>query len=243
MNLCRGKSPIELSDLTIELAARSHRIVLSMETLIELAAPLRNNLILEVRRDLNRLEALPLVFVNEARIYDMELREAVEAFEQGREYKFAAITPFTSRLADAIDIHGVPLYIIEYGRRVPTTMIVNFRMWEAIDYVWKHEPQALDVQRRREQEWLWVVDSDRSMMNPPSLRDHFATMMLRTLATHRIPPPAQGVEPFARWVYESPSRCPGIRLVYEAQHRFRRDLGARPSASDIIDLARVTSVP
>jgi len=58
-----------------------------------------------------------------------------------------------------------------------------------------------------------------------------------------IRPPAGGTERFARWLYESPSRCPGVRLVYETSHRFRRDRQARPKASDLIDLARVNAVP
>ena|SRR5271166_1368888 len=67
--------------------------------------------------------------------------------------------------------------------------------------------------------------------------------MSRDLETHSIQPPAAGVEPFARWVYESTARCPGVRLAYETYHRFRRNRSARPRASDVIDLARIASVP
>jgi hypothetical protein len=242
IRLCRGTAWLDLSDLARRLAAHSHQIVFSMDTLIELADPLRKGQSLEVRRRLNQLEELPHMFVNEARIQDMEIREAVNAFEHAREYDFAAITPFASRLDGAIDIHGKHQYIVEGGRRVPTAMIINFRMAEVLDYLWHYDPHIFDVQRRREREWIWVMESDRAM-HPPKLGDHFVTMMSSTLAQHRIPPPTAGVEPFARWVYESPSRCPGVRLAYEAQHQFRRDRGARPAASDMIDLGRVKSVP
>jgi hypothetical protein len=243
INLCRGTAWIDISDLALRLAAHSHRVVLSLETLIELAAPLRNGRSLEVRRNLNQLERLPLTFVNEGRIYDMEIREAVSAFTQARDYNFAAVTPFASRLADAIDIRGNPLYIVEGGTRVSTKMIVNFRIAEVIRYLWNHDPQMFDVQRRREPNWIWVMDSDRALANPPSMRDHFVIMMIRALATHGIQPPAAGAEPFACWVYRSPSRCPGVRLAYETQHRFRRDRTARPGASDIVDLVRISAVP
>jgi hypothetical protein len=243
INLCHEKGPLNLPDLAAKLTAGSHRIAISMQTLIELAAPLGNNRTLEVRRDLNLLEELPLIFINEGRIYDMELREAVEAFNQGREYHFAAIAPFAQRLCEAIDMHNLPLYIVENGRRIPTTMLVNFRMWEAIDYVWKHEPRSFDVQRRRAKEWAWLLESDRSMTDPPKLREHFPTMIQRALATHRILAPSLGTEPFARWVYELPSRCPGIRLQYETQHRLRRDRHTRPRASDLIDLTRIVAAP
>ena len=44
-------------------------------------------------------------------------------------------------------------------------------------------------------------------------------------------------------MYESPSRCPGVRLSYETLHRFRRNRQDRPEASDIIDLVRIAAVP
>jgi len=243
INLCRGTACTDISDLARRLAAHSHQIVFSLETLTEVAAPLRNGRSLEVRRDLNRLEELPHTFVNEGRIYQMELREAVTAFEQGREYDGGAVAPFASRLDEAIDIHGIPQYIVEGGIRVPTRMIVNYGIAEAIRYLWNSDPHTFDVPRRRQREWISVMESDRALTSPPTLRDHFVTAMGRNLATHRLRPPTEGVEQLARWVYESPSRCPGIRLVYETYHRLRRDRMARPGASDIIDLARITAVP
>ena len=44
-------------------------------------------------------------------------------------------------------------------------------------------------------------------------------------------------------VHESPTRCPGVRLVYETQHRLRRDIKTRARASDLIDLSRINAVP
>jgi hypothetical protein len=243
IRLSSGTAWLDLSDLARRLAAHSHQVVFSMDTLIELADPLRKGQSLEVRKRLNQLEELPHLFVNEARIQDMEIREAVNAFEHTREYDFAAITPFASRLDGAIDMHGKPQYIVEGGRRIPTTMIINYRMAEVIYYLWHYDPQIFDVQRRREPDWIWVMESDRAMTRPPKLGDHFVTMMSSALAEHKISPPTAGIEPFARWVYESPSRCPGVRLTYEAHHQFRRDRGARPATSDIIDLGRMKSVP
>jgi hypothetical protein len=69
IDFCTGKAWLDVSDLARRLAAHSHRIVLSLETLLELTAlPLRNGHLLEVRKDLNRLEEVPHTFVNEARI-------------------------------------------------------------------------------------------------------------------------------------------------------------------------------
>ena len=243
INLCGGKSSIGLLELARKFEVQAHRVVLSLDTLIEVAAPLRNGKMLEVRRDLNHLEQLPHVFVNEGRIANLEIDEALRAFEQNREYDSAAVNPFARRLADAVDIFGSPQFVIERGVRVPTDMIVNYGIAEAVLYLWKSEPRIFDVQRRREQGWKQLMKSDRSMAITPNLRDHFVTAMARHMATRKISPPKLGVERFSRWVYDSPSRCPGVRLVYETQHRLRRDAKARVRASDLIDLSRVNAVP
>jgi hypothetical protein len=243
INLCRGKSAVGLAELALKLEANSHRVVLSLDTVIELAAPLRNGLLLEVRKDLNQLEQLPLVFVNEGRIANLEIEEAIRAFEQHREYSSTAVDPFARRLADAIDIFGARQFITNGRMRVPTEMLVNYGIAETVLYAWRSDPLAFDVQRRREQAWIQLMDNDRSMAVIPDLADHFATAMARNLPLRRIRSPGVGTEKFASWVYESPSRCPGVRLVYETQHRLRRDAKTRPRASDLIDLSRIHAVP
>src|SRR5271166_1067317 len=173
IDLCRGTTGISISDLAEKLSAKSHKIAFSFDTLIEVAAPLRDGRLLEVRRDLNQLEELPHVFVNEGRIRDMEIREAISAFEQRREYNFAAATPVASRLDGAIDLEGAPQFVVEHvdalPMRIPTGMIVNFRIWEIIQYVWKRDPEAFNVQRRREPEWISLLESDRAMTRPPGV--------------------------------------------------------------------------
>jgi hypothetical protein len=192
INLSRGTAAADITDLARRLAAHCHQFVFSLETLIEVVAPLRNGRFLEVRRDLNRLEELPHTFVNEGRIYQMELLEAVRAFERGREYE-SQVIPFALRLDEAIDIHGMPQYIVEGGRRGPTEMIVNFGIAEVIGYLWNYDRNTFEVQRRREQEWISVMQSDRTLASPPALRDHFVTAMVRNLATHGVRPPAAAV--------------------------------------------------
>jgi hypothetical protein len=247
INICRNKVPLGISELRQHLTAGSHQIVFSFDTLSEISAPLQNGRLLEVRRQLNRLEGLPHVFINEARIRYMEMCEALSAFEQRREYDFDAVHPFASRLDRAIDVQGLRQYVNQPVGvrllRVKTDMIVNYRIWDAIIYVFRQEPEAFNVQRKREEQWKALMDADRLLKNPPGLPDHFVTTMCRNLGLYGLQAPTSGVEPFARWVYDSPSRCPGSRLVYETYHCFRKNLGARPRASDLIDLARIAAVP
>jgi hypothetical protein len=243
IDLCDGNACIDIPDLAKLLLPGDHRLLFSLETLIEFSDGLKDGRLLEVRRDLNRIEELPHAFVNEGRIYDSEIREAVSAFAEGREYNFSAVTPFASRLDDAIDLYGRPQEIMVRGIPVPTTMIVNLRLFETIQCLWNSDPHIFDVQRRRELEWIRMLKEDREMAKPPELQDHFVTMIARALEKHRIRSTDADAEPFARWVYESSARCPGVRLTYETYHRFRRDKNTHAEASDIIDLARIPSVP
>jgi hypothetical protein len=247
MDICRDRAQIGISELRQQLAAGLHQIVFSFDTLIEVAAPLHNGQLLEVRRELNQLDDLPHIFVNEARIRDMEMREALAAFEQGREYEFAAVRPFASRLDRAIDVQGLPQYVNQpVGAQlmpVDTDMLVNRKIWDVIIYEFRQDPETFNVYRRLEQKWIATMKADRMLENPPALSDHFVTTMSKYLDKYRLQALTAGVEPFARWIYDSPSRCPGIRLTYEAYHCFRKNLGARARASDITDLQRIIAVP
>jgi hypothetical protein len=244
IDLCPGRFGVSISDLSEMLLRKGHQVVLSLDTLLEMAAPMRDgSRLLEVRRDLNRVEELPHIFVNEARIRVLEVQEAISAFEGRREYDIAGVHPFATKLADAIDINGYPLFVIDHGLPIPTRNLINRRIFESLDYIRKTEPLTFDVQRRREAEWVRMIKSDRSMPVTPKLSDHFVTAMERNLPLWGIPAPPSGIEGFARWVYESPSRCPGVRLAFETLHRFRRNRQAKPKASDLIDLARIAAAP
>jgi hypothetical protein len=243
IDLCEGSACIEISDFREWLLSRSHRVVLSMQTLIELSDQLRIGNLLEVRKDLNRLENLPHTFVNEARICDLEMREAISAFEEGRKYRFNATAPFGARIDQVADLYGEPQSVLEGRMLVPTSMIVNYGIAEGILYLWRSDPHIFDVQRRRKADWQRMMEADRALVAPPSLEENFVKKMAGDLFVHRIRFPIARVGALAHWVYESPNRCPGIRLQYEAQHQFRRDKTSRTSASDIIDLARIPAVP
>ena len=150
INLCRGTAFIDISDLAALFRANSHQIVFSFETLVEFAAPLGDGQKLEVRRDLNRLEELPHTFVNEGRISDSEMREAINAFSERREYYFRNVVPFASRLDQALDLHGSDQNVLINGWRVPTNMLLNMSMSEVILNLWRYDRHIFDVQRRHE---------------------------------------------------------------------------------------------
>lgn len=247
IDISSGRASIPIADFSGLLHLGAHKVVYSFDTLVEVSAPLLiGSDPLEVRRALNRLEKLPHIFINEARIRDLEMREAISAFTEGREYDGRLITPFAERIDQAIDVRGYPLFVTQMVGSaripVPTQMIVNLGIWDAIYYVWRVEPEALNVHRRREQQWIQLVEADRFLEKRPGLPEHFITVLRRDLFTHGIAMPTD-MEAFGRWVYKSPERCPGLRLAYEVHHRFLKNAGDRPLASDLVDLARMSAVP
>ena len=79
INLLDGSTSVRLEEFIAELQAGSHHLVVSCPTIIEIAGPLLSkNARRNVTRLLAQLEKMPLVFLNEARLDPLELREAVD---------------------------------------------------------------------------------------------------------------------------------------------------------------------
>jgi hypothetical protein len=173
-DLCDDKAPVKISELAQKLRAGAHKIVFSLDTLIEVAAPLFQGDLLDVRKAMNQLEELPHTFINEARIRYQEIRETVSAFEEHREYRFEAVSPLCSRIDDAIDVRGYSQYMVQaIGNmrvRVASKMIVNLGIWDAIYYIWRADPEAFRVQHRREPEWIAVLEADSCSRKDAKLR-------------------------------------------------------------------------
>lgn len=241
INYAHGLKGRGVQELAEKLNSSGHQLVLSFQTLMEFSWSLLNkDQILEARRDLNALDQLPAVFVNDGTIAHQEYLEAMHAFQEHREWDPSKVSPIAGRLCDAIDIEGRRFAPMVGGVRVE---LVNVGTAETMLNLWRTDRHAFSVHRRRQAEWLWMMRKDRSMAAAPNLEDHFVVATERSFRLRGFLPPFEGIEKLARWIYESPSRCPGIRITYETHHRFRRDQSTRPKASDMIDLGRVHALP
>jgi len=216
-----------------KLAAEGHKVVVSFETILEIAAPMilpssRTNVMTLCRR----LETLPLAYLDEPRISVLELKEAMAAFQEQREFNLEGIDPFVEQFEDCV-----------LTKRRRYTIIPRHGIGEILFHLWTDDPGIFEGYRKRGKSLESLIQADRALPIKPKLEDGFVVTVQKDLALYGLAEPSCGVEQFARWIYRSPSRCPGIRLKYEVYHLIRRNVAAKVRPSDIVDLARIASIP
>jgi hypothetical protein len=180
---------------------------------------------------LNRLEHLPVTFIADARIALLELREALSAYAQGREYQ--PIDPFVGRFDETIAVEGM----------LSSRFLLNFGIAETVFLLWTEDPKIFDAYHRDIPKLRQVVSSDRALTRPPTLSAHFSEAITRDLTLYSLPTPPGGVEAFATWIYTVPWRCPSQRLSYELYHSLRMNRGDRPKPSDFGDFYHLHCLP
>lgn len=87
------------------------------------------------------------------------------------------------------------------------------------------------------------MKTDRGLSNPPNLRAHFVRVIERNLKLSKLPYPSGGLFEFADWIYETPNRCPAIRLVYEVWHKITKNKTDPLDDSDMEDLMHLSCLP
>ncbi len=88
-----------------------------------------------------------------------------------------------------------------------------------------------------------MLTDDRRVAAPISVRRFFGVKLLRDLRLYRIPEPPAGVDALAEWIYQTPSRCPALRLDYDVYHQIRGNIGDRGQLQDFENLANVKCLP
>jgi len=107
INIIEKSDPCSADYLESFLRTGGHQIVLSLMTVVKISGPLlhkeaRTNLM----RLLNRIESMPHAFIHSSSIPRLELKEALKAFSNGREYH--KINPYLDRFDEIVDFHAQP---------------------------------------------------------------------------------------------------------------------------------------
>jgi hypothetical protein len=234
INLIERHTAIEFENVRQKLAAGEHKIVLSFATIVEIAGPLlRVNARTNVMSFCNKIELLPHQFVNEGRIDILELKEAIDAISENREFQKDVITPFFDRFDLSIPVADL----------ASTRFLLRYSIAETLFDLWTEDPDLIDGYEKHGLRLIKRFQADRQVINPPSLKTNFVRKIRDDLRFYGIPEPKQGAHQFAEWIYASPSRCPGMRLAYETYHQLRRNVTAGLSASHLVDLVRLNSLP
>lgn len=124
----------------------------------------------------------------------------------------------------------------------PTSSYLEYTVAETVFDIWQNAPDVFRWSPGWVQGLQSLVAEDRALITPPRVDHHFREKLRRDLRLHSIREPPS-IDNIADWIYQSPTRCPGVRLAYETYHHLRRNVGDNPSASDFGDFAHVRCVP
>jgi hypothetical protein len=142
--------------------------------------------------------------------------------------------PFVNRFDECIPVQGPPA----------TRLYLRYSIAETVFDLWANDPGIFRNYRKYGKQLIEVLKTDRAMAKPPTLREHFIKKKIpNDLQLYGIPEPAVGGTPLAEWIYDEPTRCPGVRLGYEVYHQIRRNKVAKVRESDMVDLLRLPSLP
>jgi hypothetical protein len=183
------------------LAGGGHELVLTPTVVFELAAPIASGSAATIVTPLlNELESLPLLYIGSTQIPPGELREAIQAFTEGREYCYRG--PFHTRFDASIPAEGPP----------PTRLYLRHSLAETVFTIAQEAPSVLRRSRLPLPELQSVIKNDRALPKPPALSRHFREKIRRDLESNRVDAASISVPDLADWIHESPARCPGLRL-------------------------------
>lgn len=238
INLVERNQPTASDVFREYLVKHNHKIVLTLNNVRELAAPLAvgDGDFLRIRRYLQLLEAMPLIYLAEVRIVGIEIRSAVEAFISGTEYR--DVSPYVSRWdGTIIDKSG---NLTEYFKQ-----LVGLRLDDIVHDVFRYQPQAFAPLHEALPNLVTLLRQDRELLRGGKVpaRDHFLRSIKKHADYHKVALPVGKEEEFARWVYSNPRRCPGLRLNHEVYRRLMRNYDDIPEVGDFVDLNLIFAVP
>lgn len=229
IDIAERRSPCSLDELHGLLRERGCALALSISGVLEVAAPLLSSTArTNVMGLLNRIEELPLRYVHEARIFPLELEEALAAFAEGREYQ--PVRPFFDRVDEAVPLRGRP----------PTRLYLSYGLAEYVYDQWTTNPRAFPALDEHTEQLRGQFQAAREAETPQL--PPFADVLLLHLRTNGLAEPPNAAE-FASWVQKSADHCASIQLVYRVCWAMVKNVTDEPKRGDMLDLIHLQSLP
>jgi hypothetical protein len=237
INVLERRSPISLNDLDSYLLAGGHELILCFSNIRELASPLASGRsYLEIRPHLQALEQLPHTYMKEVGIVGIELQAAADAFNAGIE--FVNPSPYVDRWDRTLS----PL---PGNRRPIHDYLVGISLDNLVFAIFSTNRSIFEPLREKLAQFQRIIEADRALLRAGRLpaKQHFIDSVKKHAATHRVTLPKEREDEFATWIYQSPDRCPGLRLNHEIYRSLMGNYQDVPEASDFTDLAFTFALP
>ena len=233
IDLVERDRPVRLERVNDIFRAAGHHLVISFSSVGEFCAPvLSGGDLLDMRHNLQRLERLPLAYIREAYIPFLEIASALEAFKSGGDY--APINPYVQRWDNTVQQPWVPS---------ATGSFVGYRIDEAVIDILRTNPEAIKGAKKNIEAYRLMLDADRNLPQPPPVIEQFERTITRHLARYPLETVGVDLAKFSKWIYEKPSRCPGLRLTFDKYNLIRGDQQHRAQPGDFNDFAHLTAIP
>ncbi|MCL4552546.1 MAG: hypothetical protein M1305_03180 [Candidatus Marsarchaeota archaeon] len=237
INLAEHGRPIAIEEYAAYLRASDHFNVLTFTNIRELVAPLAQGAeFMDIRPMLQSLEQVPHTYLNEVPIIGLEIRSAVQFFEDGIEGQSPDV--YTTRWD----------HVLQLGpgqRRLAADNWVNLRLDDIVYLIYRfnNELFAPPVHHLPLLQRLVAQDRDRLRASQAPARLHFVRAIRKHATSFRVQLPPGKEDEFAEWVYQNPSRCPGLRLQHEIYRALMANYGDVPEVGDFSDLAHICALP
>jgi hypothetical protein len=230
INVVEHAQPLSIAEFHDWLSKRNAVLVYSFENIRALAGPLAvdPSQVERIVGYLKELEGLPHCYISTA-IDLLELRAAVRAFEEKREYQ--SIDPYVSRFDCVFPPVAKPLK-------------PSYPLSEVILDIFQRCPQIFARRPRLEEVYAFAMNEDRSRVNlktPVDVGLAF-TPFIETLE-QKLSVSRERAEEIASWVAAEPSRCPALRLVRAVGAVISRDVRYAPRRGDVFDLSDIMQIP
>ena len=174
--LVERRSPVETDRFEEKLRLGPSELVFSMHNISECCAPLvYAGVISSVMRTLNRLEQMPHLYVVEARIEALELREATSAFLEYREY-----TPIAPPVVPRFD------YVVSVFEEPPTKDYIEYGLAQMIYDLWTIDKTLFAGYPSHAKQLRAILESDRKREDYKRHDLNFKNTIVRDLRLYSI---------------------------------------------------------
>jgi len=231
INVVEHSRPVGVGAFEAWLKKNGAVVVLSFTNVSDFVGPVfsADGDWLSMRALLQKLEALPTVYMREGLIIRDELKLALSAFQAGREP--TGLDPYVSRWDETAHWEGESAAKILVGLRLDEIVYM------ARNAIQNYKAYTLGLAAKLR--WERGLSTAERL----SLRDIFVNAIPDRLRAHTISASGIDLKAFGKWLWHIPHRCPGLRLQFEAYHQLRRDKGMALQEGDLADFAHIAAIP
>ncbi len=231
--------PMSVIEFDTFVRDRGATLVLGNAPILQFVAPLvRDKDFPRMRSLLQQLETLPVEYLADGRIPQVEIEAAITAYRENREPE--RLAPFGSRWDDTWFWPRQPL----------TRMLVNMPLEKFIFAAFSEDPSLLALSpaiARMRSSFANYRSSRGSTVE--ELRVNFAQTIWRKITDWHsngmwtMPITQQESLKVGYWIHDRISRCPSLRFSYECYFELMKNKTDIPKDDDLTDFIYVGAVP